>query len=283
MADYEGPRGEIRDLRFFLKNQLNGSLIDQYNFTDGLVHDQWPIVRFYTGPSGTGTEITALVVRDITADTITSASHKDPTASSGVWRQSGGTYFVRTEPQNALAFDDYYMRVSFLPTSGNTWVEDFTYEVIVPGDIDPNGDVTPEDVVLGFTTSLTPEEIQPYIDNAWEEVYAHLEDKGISDPEAYAEANGLPRSWRLSVIENAQCNILGVDLGASLAGVKSVQEGTEKITYGSSSAEGASSTDPCTSWGARLDRWLKKNAPGRQPRLGLVVKRVGHSINEPEE
>lgn len=278
LADYECPRGSIRDFRFFLKDQVNGSLIDQYNFTDGLAHGQWPTVLFFTGPDGTGTEITSQVVRNISGDTIASASHKDPTASSGVWRQSQGVYWVRVEPQNSLAFDDYYMRVSFQPTSGNTWPEDFTFEVLVPGDVDATADVTVADIKAGWTTSLTDPQIEDLIDAATDEVYGFLEDGGI-DPDT-AFVNGLPRSVKRAIVDATRCMISGIDLSSG-SRVRSVQEGSERLSFVTTVKEGLG-YDPC-GWRTRLDLgWLKQNAPGRQLAIGTVTRRVGHMVNAPE-
>lgn len=275
MADYSAPRDTIRDFRFATKDQEGGSQVDQYNWTDGLTHGQWPTVQFFTAPSGGGTNVTSQFVKDITGDTITSATHKDPTGSSGVWRSAQGEYNVRVKPNPALAYATYYMRVSFAPTSTQTRTEDLTAEITVPGDIDPNTLITPDDVTRGWTTSLDDPTIEDMIEDATEEVYAYLEDHGVEDPEAYVAANGMPRTWRRAIIDATRCAISSLDLSAGTTAT-SIQEGTEKITYATTVKQGIS-YNPCD-WMSRLDAWLKRNSAGRRPYIGTVTKRVGHTI-----
>lgn len=281
MAVYEAPRGVEKDLRFFLRAYAGGPLMDQYNFTDGLAHGQWPTVQFFTGPNGTGSNITAQVVKNIAGDTIVSATHKDPTATTGVWREDEGTYWDRVLVQDAIAFGSYYMRVSFKPAENETWTEDFEFRVTQPGDIAGSGIVTVDDVKRGWTTSLDDPTIEGLITDATEEVYGYLEARGISDPEAlWITLGGMPRNVRRAIIARTRCMFSTFDLSSSTR-VRSIQEGSEKITF-ASSKEGFAE-DPCAAWRLLLDDWLRKNAPGRQPMIKAVTRRVGHTINDEGE
>lgn len=276
MADYSAPRDVVRDFRFVTKDQEGGSQVDQYNWTDGLTHGQWPIVQFFTAPNGGGTEVTSQFVKDITADTIASASHKDPTATTGVWRKTQGEYFVRVKPNPALVYGTYYMRASFALTATQTRVEDFTAEITVPGDIDPNALITPSDVRVGFTTTLTDEQISPIIDAATDDVYGMLEDGGIADVDAYfLSIGGMPRTIKRAIIERTQCLILGYDL-SSPGRVTEIQEGSERIKY----SDGGYSKNVCENWAELVRSWLRRHAPGRKPMIKAVTKRVGHTVND---
>lgn len=278
MATYQAPRGVITDLRFLLREFLAGPLIDQYNFTDGLDHDQWPLVSVYTGPAATGDNVTAQWVKDITADTITTASHKDPTGTSGVWRQSAGTYWLRVEPDVNLAYDVYFLRISFMPTPTRTWAEEFELELTVPGSIDPNAIVSVEDVTRGWTTTLDSAVIEGMIEDATDQVYGELEAGGIENPEEFfLGLGGVPRNVRRAIILLTRCMISTSDLSSG-ARPRSIGEGTEKITF--ATVKEGLSNDPCTEWMRLLTGWLRGNAPGRRPMLGNVTRPVGHTVND---
>lgn len=179
------PRNAVKDVPFNTLTAPAGSLTDQYNWTDGLTHAQWPTVRFYTLPDGGGTEITSSIAYDITSVTITSATHKDPTGSTGVWRKGLGLYRIRVQPQNALALAVYYMRVVHQPTSGNSYAEDHEFEVIAAGDtVFGDGFVVYGDVIAGISTSLDEDAINLLISEASKKVAGKL--KSWCGIDAYA-------------------------------------------------------------------------------------------------
>lgn len=135
--------------------------------------------------------------------------------------------------------------------------------------------VTADDVQRGWTTSLDAEVIEGMIVDAYEEVYAYLEEHGITDPETlYEGADALPLSVRRAIIDATRCTISTMDLSGG-GRARSVQEATEKITY--ATTKDGPATDPC-SWRERLRAWARKASPGTKPMIGAVTKRVGHTI-----
>lgn len=136
--------------------------------------------------------------------------------------------------------------------------------------------VTPADIKIGFTTTLTDPEIQAYITEATNRINAELEIGGITNPAVVFATSG---TYRLAIIEKTQCMILGADLSSGIATgpVKSVQEGSEKITYATGEKE-TTLEHPCDLYVKRLAALLRKNAPGRQPFIQAVTKRVGHTV-----
>jgi hypothetical protein len=229
---FQSPRTVSKDAPFETLDQPNGSFVDAYNFTDGLTHAQWPTVQFFTQPLGAGTNVTASVAKDITSETITSATHKDPTGSSGVWRKSQGRYRVRVQPLASLALGVYYMRVTFSPSATATYSEDHEFEVISPGDATFGGEgVSPDEVTAGLSTSLTDEEIEALIVEATNKVSGWLLLKQV-DVDTLTE---LPDLVRDAIILYTRWLIFTRDASAGLGHFRTIREQDKSITFGTSS------------------------------------------------
>lgn len=135
MSHFVLPRGVERDCPFFLLNVAGGNLIDSAQWTTGLTSAQWPTAKLYTAPNGAGTEVTSSVAKDITADVITAATHKHPTGSTGLWRKANGIYRLRAKAAVGLAYGDYYLRITFEPSTGTSYAEDHLVSVVPAGDV----------------------------------------------------------------------------------------------------------------------------------------------------
>lgn len=235
MSHLQATRGIERDLPFELKDQAGGSLQDNWNFTDGLTGAQWPIVKVFTLPDGAGTDITADVVKDITADTIASATHKHPDGTTGIWRKAQGAYRVRIVPDVTLALDTYYLRISFEPANGSTYVEDHELEIVL-ADISFGTAITADDIAAGVVTTLTDPEIEAIIAEATDDIDGMLDACGI-DLSTFAD---LPKRVRSAIIAQSRAYVLSRDPGSRVA--TELREGNRAIKYSTSNA-GLSSED----------------------------------------
>lgn len=227
------PRGVVKDIPFVLLDAPQGSAIDPWGWTDGLDADQWPRVTFWTGPNATGTDVTADFALDITAVTITSATHKHPDGTTGLWRKDQGTFRARIRPDPTLLVGAYYLHQEFEPNENETYAEDIELEVIASGDvIFGNISVTPDDITANLQTSLEEDQIYRLIERATNRVSAMISACG-GDPDAFDEGNGMLRD---AIIQFAQSYIVDYD-GSAGGYVTSRKEGRKEVRYSASTTK----------------------------------------------
>lgn len=268
----------MKDVPFTLLNSPGGNLQDDADWTDGLTAPQWPEIQWRTAADGGGSDVTSSFNHDITSETITAATHKHPTPTTGIWRKAMGVYRHRVQPAAGLSFADYYMRVTYNPGSSSSYTEEHVFSLIAPGDISFTdlvfGSITVDDIQALIQTSLTDEELEPLLAEAVNAAEAWLEDVCGVDPDTLEE---LPKSVRVAILAYALGLVQVYDASASgLDTATEIREGSEVIKFGNRVTS--------KNYVDTFDLWMSRYCRGRRAAMGPMFKAtnrlVGHSVND---
>jgi len=229
MAHIAIARGGVLDVFFNLLTQAGGSLTDDQDWVDGTTAGQWPSVTILT-QGNSPQDVTSLVARDITSDTITGATHKHPIGTTGLWRRGIGQYAFRAQPSQSLALGNYDMVVTY-DVGGAPFQVVHTIEIVASGDVDFGGgsiyctavEVTDNFEIADIVTSAEVDKARTRADLM---VHTYLQAESITTPYPTVLA-GL----KMAAIAFARAELRRLKAGATGLGVGLRRLTEADVTY----------------------------------------------------